>query len=755
MIRFLILLYLLLLSFSIHAQLKGKVYDRETNEPLTDVTIAKNDEIITTTNIQGYFEMSNISNNDTLIFEHIGYHSEYVLAKKDTFISVYLKSKSIAIGDVTINAYGTNQQAFQSPAALEVLNANLVNDISLASPANVMNSMPGLYMHSGAKNTNRITIRGIGSRSMYTTTKIKAYLNEIPLTSGIGETTLEDLDMDILDRVTVLKGPSPSTYGAALGGTILYNMGVPDEQGLTLKQESTVGSNQLYKNSSAVSWKRENTGIKLIYNRFSDKGFRENDNYNRNALTSLVKHQLNEDINITYVGRFHWLKAYIPSSINEETFNSNPEKAARNWKEVRGHENYYKALNGLTVDISLSNNISAKSSIFLKNYNGDEVRPFNILDDESFSAGTRNIFQWEPEINSIKLSLSAGFEYLNETYNWEIYETLDDGVRGMRTNKNAQDRTRQNYFSSLSASWNNFHLSAGVNMNQSKYKYKDILPDTTDFSDQKQFKPIASPRISLTYKLNEQALLFGNLSHGFSTPSYEETLNAQGYVTGSISPETGWNREAGIRLRSADRNLFFKLTGYSIAVENLLVTKRIAEDEFFKMNAGKTRHDGLEVLSRLRIIDNHIIKSSINASYMFTRYKFKDFTDEGVDYSGNYLPGIPQHKAFLQLKNELSNGIYLIGNMIWTDRMPMNDANNKYSDAYYKINLKGGFRKTLSNKWLIQIYGGIRNIMNTHYASMILINAPSFGGAKPRYYYPGEPRNYFGGIAVNYYLGRN
>ena len=46
----------------------------------------------------------------------------------------------------------------------------------------------------------------------------------------------------------------------------------------------------------------------------------------------------------------------------------------------------------------------------------------------------------------------------------------------------------------------------------------------------------------------------------------------------------------------------------------------------------------------------------------------------------------------------------------------------------------------------MKFYGGIRNLFDAHYASMILINAPSFGGQPPRYYYPGTPRYFYLGL---------
>jgi iron complex outermembrane receptor protein len=48
------------------------------------------------------------------------------------------------------------------------------------------------------------------------------------------------------------------------------------------------------------------------------------------------------------------------------------------------------------------------------------------------------------------------------------------------------------------------------------------------------------------------------------------------------------------------------------------------------------------------------------------------------------------------------------------------------------------------------LYFGIDNMFDEHYASQILINARGFGGAAPRHYYPGNPINYYTGIHVNY-----
>ena len=56
---------------------------------------------------------------------------------------------------------------------------------------------------------------------------------------------------------------------------------------------------------------------------------------------------------------------------------------------------------------------------------------------------------------------------------------------------------------------------------------------------------ILSPRISLNQKLNNQSIYI-NISHGYSSPNIDETLDGDGLVNPDIKPETGWNYEIGL-----------------------------------------------------------------------------------------------------------------------------------------------------------------------------------------------------------------
>ena len=84
----------------------------------------------------------------------------------------------------------------------------------------VLEQVPGIQMQTGALNTARLTIRGIGSRTPYASNRIKAFFDGIPLTSGDGATIVEDLEMSQVGHIELIKGPSSALYGPGLGGVI-------------------------------------------------------------------------------------------------------------------------------------------------------------------------------------------------------------------------------------------------------------------------------------------------------------------------------------------------------------------------------------------------------------------------------------------------------------------------------------------------------------------------------------------------------
>ena len=68
----------------------------------------------------------------------------------------------------------------------KVIGAKIFQNFSPVEMVSSLNQVSGVYVLSGALNTNRITIRGVGARTPFGTDKIRLYYNEIPVTNGSG-----------------------------------------------------------------------------------------------------------------------------------------------------------------------------------------------------------------------------------------------------------------------------------------------------------------------------------------------------------------------------------------------------------------------------------------------------------------------------------------------------------------------------------------------------------------------------------------
>jgi len=257
----------------------------------------------------------------------------------------------------------------------------------------------------------------------------------------------------------------------------------------------------------------------------------------------------------------------------------------------------------------------------------------------------------------------------------------------------------------------------------------------------------------LNYNIDYNLAFFATVSHGFSPPSFSETLTPDGAINPNIQPEQGWNFEIGSRGKIDDR-LTYEITAYTMRIRDLLVAERIGPDQFVGINAGKTRHNGLEVYMDYEIRSlTRWGNFKIFSSYTYSDYKFIDFKDDTADYSGNKLTGTATHNFNIGVDANINFGFYGNINYNYVDAFPMRDDNSIYSDAYQVMNLKLGYKKKfLTGDLELDVSFGIQNLLDEKYASMVLINAGSFGGNAPRYYYPGLPRNYYGAVSLKYML---
>ncbi len=672
----------------------------------------------------------------------------FILLLTDLQAQVSLKIDSLArqadstifLEEIRIVAYRGSGRLLNVPGSLSILKTEELRILDGNSLASVINTVPGINMQTGTFLTSRIVIRGMGSRTPYGTNRIRAYLNDIPLTTADGVSTPEEIDLTDLDKIEVIKGPASALYGSGLGGSLnMYTRQIVKSGGSVVAQ---YGSFNTLKGSVSGSVKTGKLKLWGSLSHLNSDGYRDNNRYERTSLLSTAgwDHE-NWSLNSTFL--LIDVDGGIPSSIGRSLFETNPKAAAPNWNAIGGFKKYRKGVASISLKNRISGNFSNEFALFGKWNDSYEKRPFNNLDDESLSAGIKEKVTWFSE----KSEITAGAELITEEYKWKLDKD------NIRINENKESRYHLNIHAmALIKPVSRLNISLAGSVNRINYRLTDLFPADGIQSGKRNFPVIISPKLGINFSPTDEMAFYASTGHGFSLPSPEETLLPEGAVNPDIKPEQGFQYEIGARFNLVNRALEIDAALYLIELKNLLVTKRITEDIFTGINAGKTRHKGLELNINARIFDFSRFPGRLMStlSYSGSINKFVEFTDDDNNYNGNYLPGIPDQSFNFQVRWLPMSILEILAHFQYTGDQYLNDSNEMKYEDYFLSDVKISYEFPIGKKVPVNIYAGINNLSDTHYASMLITNAIGFNNTEPRYYYPGLPRHFYAGMQFRF-----
>ena len=175
--------------------------------------------------------------------------------------------------------------------------------------------------------------------------------------------------------------------------------------------------------------------------------------------------------------------------------------------------------------------------------------------------------------------------------------------------------------------------------------------------------------------------------------------------------------------------------------------------EIYYRNAAQTTRLGLELGTEIELFKG----MKCNVAYTYSNFQYDTYSaltldvsgnSSVKDYSGEYVPSVPEHNAFFSLAyaRQLTNNItgYIKSSFIGVSGLWVDDANTDKTDGYNIINALIGF-DLIFGRFNVLASFGINNILDKVYVGFT--NTNSTDG---RFYEPGEPRNYFSGINLGY-----
>lgn len=197
--------------------INGRVTD-SSGQPMPGITIiVKGTTNGTITDVNGEYSLSNVSIDDVLVYSFIGMQTQEVLIKNDSNIDITLLEEVTDLDEVVVVGYGSQKKETLTGSISTIKSEALTE----APVANVSNSlagrMPGLVAvtGSGEPGYDGSALRIRGSNTFNDN-------SVLVIVDGVPDRSLDRIDPNSIESITVLKDASAAIYGArAANGVIL------------------------------------------------------------------------------------------------------------------------------------------------------------------------------------------------------------------------------------------------------------------------------------------------------------------------------------------------------------------------------------------------------------------------------------------------------------------------------------------------------------------------------------------------------
>ena len=217
-------LLLLLTTSSLWAQntaeLSGKITDKATQKPLIGADIyLKELKKGTNADTQGNYHLKGIpEGNYTIIGSYLGYQtfSKKIYLKGQEHLDISLKEQAEEISGVTVSGKSIAHQKKEESMPVTVIDMSNMRG-TVSNVQDILAKTVGVTLRTsgGVGSSSRISVRGLEGK------RIGFFIDELPMTEQTDYLDINDIPIDMIDRIEIYKGVVPARFGgSSLGGAI-------------------------------------------------------------------------------------------------------------------------------------------------------------------------------------------------------------------------------------------------------------------------------------------------------------------------------------------------------------------------------------------------------------------------------------------------------------------------------------------------------------------------------------------------------
>lgn len=758
--------YFLILLFPVitfaQTSISGKVTSEKENLTFATVYIVELKKgIITQEN--GNYSFENVSNGTyTLQFSYTGLKSikkEVVINNENHVIVDCELNEFNILNDVVVTGTKTFKRKTETAVIVNVLDSKTLDNLQVCNLSEGLKFQPGLRVETDCQTCNYQQLRMNGLAGGYS----QILINGRPIFSPLmGLYGLEQLPVNMIDRIEVIRGGGSSLYGSsAIGGTVNVITKIPRRDSFELNSfyQNMNGKGSDYSlngNASFVSKERD-AGVTLFMTH------RERDYYDANGDNfSEIPMIENNSVgaNLFFKPTENQKLEISLSNLNEYRFGGEMvDKPA--YLTQQSEERKHKIWLG-SVDYQINFNDDKSSLITYaawqntdrKHYTGIipdtepelqnhlQAPPYGISDTQTLQGGLQFNYKSDKFLNGTNV-FTVGTEYISDkvfdqivSYNYLV------------------DQHTKDFGSFLQSDWEilpSLNLLSGVRM------------DIHNLVD----KVVFSPRLALLYKYKSETQFRLSYGTGFRAPQAFDTDLHIAFAGGGVSrviydpnliEERSKSWSASVNYDKATENFIagFTLEGFYTHLNDAFVLENVGSDEFGEIFE-KQNGDGATVKGiTVELRANYNQKLQLESGFTFQTSKFEN----AVNYIGGVAPTrdflrTPNQYGFANLTMTASERLKFNLNYVFTGSMKIahfagapNQTQDEFlnTKTFSEVNSKISY--TIPSKKYdmdFELYGGLKNMFNQY--------QDDFDIGKNRdsnyVYGPSLPRTIFVGLKIS------
>ncbi|MDB5748427.1 MAG: TonB-dependent siderophore receptor [Massilia sp.] len=669
---------------------------------------------------------------------------------------------------VIVTGSRIEQDSFDFPAAVDIVDAARIGDTQMrVNASEALAAVPGLVVHNRENYAQdlQISSRGFGARSAFGVRGVRLIADGIPASMPDGQGQAATFNLDLAERIEVLRGPFSALYGNHSGGVIqLFTREGSGRPAL----EGTVSGGSDGMRKVDVNAQGETAGVKYLIDasRFDTDGYRDHSAARRDqafaklsvspsdtsrltiTASTLTQDDTQDPLGVTWAtfqrnpraGEIDTTDPQTPQRALAERYNTRKSiehhQAGATFEQRFGQDR-------LRLTTWAGNRQVIQYQAFSRGFQAPPTHSGGVVDFDRDFYGADLQWQAVRQVYGGKLSTTAGLEYSRSEDDRQGYENFIGTAFGVR---GALRRDETNKLSNLDpylqTQWEGgpWVLGAGLRRSSLKVEVSDrFLANGKDSGaiDYSKWTPV----VSALYKVSPQLNVYASAARGFETPTLNELFYSAG-GTGfnfRLQPAISRNVELGAKAKLGD-NTRVEAALFQVRTDDELVVETSGGGRTSYRNASETLRRGAEVS-----LDSQL-GAGFSTRVALTLLRATYETPFGSVAAGSRLPGVPRANLFGELAWRDAGGRFGAAlETVASSKVYTEDTNTeKAAPGHAVFNARVQARQTV-DRWRFRQFVRLNNIFDRNYVGSVIV-----GDANRRYYEGAPGRQWMIGVSAQY-----